>query len=152
MPHKTVADPNVFISIDADGAVTIVAHRAEMGTGIRTSLPMVIADEMEADWSRVKIVQAPGDEPKYGNQDTDGSRSMRHFIQPMRQCGAAMRTMLETAAASKWGVDASLVKAKNHQVVLLDKNLKETGQALDFGELAEAAKGVARAAARQAAV
>ena len=142
MPHKTVADPNVFISIDADGAVTIVAHRAEMGTGIRTSLPMVIADEMEADWSRVKIVQAPGDEPKYGNQDTDGSRSMRHFIQPMRQCGAAMRTMLETAAASKWGVDASLVKAKNHQVVLLDKNLKETGQALDFGELAEAAKGL----------
>ena len=142
MPHKTVADPNVFISIDADGAVTIVAHRAEMGTGIRTSLPMVIADEMEADWSRVKVVQAPGDEPKYGNQDTDGSRSMRHFIQPMRQCGAAMRTMLETAAASKWGVDASLVKAKNHQVVLLDKNLKETGQALDFGELAEAAKGL----------
>ena len=142
MPHKTVADPNVFISIDADGAVTIVAHRAEMGTGIRTSLPMVIADEMEADWSRVKLVQAPGDEPKYGNQDTDGSRSMRHFIQPMRQCGAAMRTMLETAAAAKWGVDVSLVKAKNHQVVLLDKNLKETGQALDFGELAEAAKGL----------
>ena len=77
-----------------------------MGTGIRTSLPMVIADEMEADWSRVKLVQAPGDEPQYGNQDTDGSRSMRHFIQPMRQCGAAMRQMLETAAATKWGVDA----------------------------------------------
>ena len=140
MPHKTVADPNVFISIDKDGAVTIVTHRAEMGTGIRTSLPMVIADEMEADWSRVKLMQAPGDEPKYGNQDTDGSRSMRHFIQPMRQCGAAMRTMLETAAAAKWGVDVSLVKAKNHQVVLLDKDKKETGKALGFGELAEAAK------------
>lgn len=140
MPHKTVADPNVFIAIDKDGAVTIVTHRAEMGTGIRTSLPMVIADEMEADWSRVKIVQAPGDEPKYGNQDTDGSRSMRHFVQPMRQCGAAMRTMLEQAAAAKWGVDATLVKAKNHQVVLLDKDKKETGKALGFGELAEAAK------------
>ncbi|MEQ1651664.1 MAG: molybdopterin cofactor-binding domain-containing protein [Hyphomicrobium sp.] len=140
MPHKTVADPNVFIAIDADGAVKIVTHRAEMGTGIRTSLPMVIADEMDADWSRVTLVQAPGDEPKYGNQDTDGSRSMRHFIQPMRQCGAAMRTMLEAAAAAKWGVDASLVKAKNHQVVLLDKDKKETGKALGFGELAEAAK------------
>ncbi len=140
MPHKTVADPNVFISIDADGAVTIVTHRAEMGTGIRTSLPMVIADEMEADWSRVKLVQAQGDEPKYGNQDTDGSRSMRHFIQPMRQCGAAMRTMLEAAAAAKWGVDPSLVRAKNHEVILLDKNKKATGKALGFGELAEAAK------------
>ena len=140
MPHKTVADPNVFIAIDKDGAVTIVTHRAEMGTGIRTSLPMVIADEMEADWSRVKLVQAPGDEPKYGNQDTDGSRSMRHFIQPMRQCGAAMRTMLEQAAAAKWGVDAALVRAKNHQVVLLDKDKKETGKSLGFGELAEAAK------------
>ncbi len=140
MPHKTVADPNVFIAIDSDGAVTIVTHRAEMGTGIRTSLPMVVADEMEADWSRVKLVQAPGDEPKYGNQDTDGSRSMRHFVQPMRQCGAAMRTMLESAAATKWGVDASLVRAKNHQVVLLDNDKKETGKAFGFGELAEAAK------------
>ena len=98
-------DPHVYVAIDPDGAVTIVAHRSEMGTGIRTSLPMVIADEMEADWSRVKLVQAPGDEPRYGNQDTDGSRSMRHFIQPMRECGAAMRQMLETAAAAKWGVD-----------------------------------------------
>lgn len=140
MPHKTVADPNVFISIDTEGVVTIVTHRAEMGTGIRTSLPMVVADEMEADWSRVKLVQAPGDEPRYGNQDTDGSRSMRHFIQPMRQCGAAMRTMLEAAAAAKWGVDPQLAKAKNHTVVLLDKNNKETGKSFGFGELAEAAK------------
>lgn len=140
MPHKTVSDPNVFISIDADGAVTIVTHRAEMGTGIRTSLPMVVADEMEADWSRVTLVQAPGDEPKYGNQDTDGSRSMRHFIQPMRQCGAAMRTMLEAAAAAKWGVDPSLVRAKNHQVLLVDKAGKPAGKSLGFGELADAAK------------
>ena len=57
--------------------MTIVAHRAEMGTGIRTSLPMVIADELEADWARVLVVQAPGDEERYGNQDTDGSRSTR---------------------------------------------------------------------------
>ena len=117
-----------FVAIDPDGAVTIVTHRSEMGTGIRTSLPLVIADEMEADWSRVKLVQAPGDEPRYGNQDTDGSRSMRHFIQPMRECGAAMRQMLETAAAAKWGVDASLCRAKAHHVVQLDEAKKETGQ------------------------
>ncbi|MGI9499875.1 MAG: molybdopterin cofactor-binding domain-containing protein, partial [Geminicoccaceae bacterium] len=82
MPNGVVNDPHIFVSIDPDGTVTIVTIRSEMGTGARTSLPMVIADEMEADWSRVKIVQAEGDEPKYGNQDTDGSRSMRHHIQP----------------------------------------------------------------------
>lgn len=139
MPNKTVADPRIFIAIDPDGTVTIVSHRAEMGTGITTSLPMVVADEMDADWSRVKIMQAPGDEPKYGNQDTDGSRSMRHFIQPMRQCGAAMRTMLESAAAAKWGVDPNLCTAKKHTVVLLDKNGKSTGKSFGFGELAAAA-------------
>src|SRR5262252_624029 len=93
MPGGVVSDPHVFVSIDASGLVTIVAHRAEMGTGSRTSLPMAVADELEADWSRVKVVQSPGDEQKYGNQNTDGSRSLRHFIQPMRQCGAAMRQM-----------------------------------------------------------
>src|SRR5260370_32372164 len=73
-------DRHVFVSIDPSGLVTIVAHRAEMGTGSRTSLPMAVADELEADWSRVKVVQSPGDEKKYGNQNTDGSRSLRHFI------------------------------------------------------------------------
>ncbi len=103
MPGGTVYDPHVFVSIAPDGTVTIVTHRSEMGTGSRTSLPMVVADEMEADWSRVKIVQAPGNEQKYGNQDTDGSRSIRHFIQPMRACGAATRQMLEHAAAHDLG-------------------------------------------------
>jgi len=102
MPGGVVSDPHVFVSIDPSGLVTIVAHRAEMGTGARTSLPMAVADELEADWSRVRIVQSPGDEKKYGNQNTDGSRSMRHFIQPMRECGAAARRMLETAAAQRW--------------------------------------------------
>ena len=83
----------------------IVAARAEMGTGAaRTALPMIVADELEADWARVRVVQSPGDEKTYGNQDTDGSRSVRHFIQPMRQCGAAARQMLEAAAAKRWGV------------------------------------------------
>ncbi len=131
MPHGTVNDPHVFIAIDPSGAVSIVAHRAEMGPGPRTSLPMIVADEMEADWTRVTIVQAPGDEEKYGNQDTDGSRSIRHFLQPMRQCGAAMRQMLEQAAAKRWNVDVSTVKAENHEVVH-----SASGRKLGYGELA----------------
>src|SRR4051812_18796952 len=101
MPHGVVVDPRIFVSIAPDGIVSIVAHRAEMGTGVRTSLPMIVADELEADWARVRVVQAPGDEVKYGNQDTDGSRSTRHYLVPMRQMGAAARTMLEEAAAQK---------------------------------------------------
>jgi len=134
MPGGTVYDPHVFVSIAPDGTVTIVAHRSEMGTGSRTSLPMVVADEMEADWSRVKIVQAPGNEPKYGNQDTDGSRSIRHFIQPMRACGAATRQMLEDAAALTWGVSDTECRAQNHKVIHVP-----TGRSLGYGELAAAA-------------
>ncbi len=134
MPHGVVDDPHVFVSIAADGTVTIMAIRSEMGTGSKTSLPMVIADEMEADWSRVKILQAPGDEPRYGNQDTDGSRSMRHHIQPARQMGAAVRRMLEQAAAEKWGVPVDQVRAVDHQVVH-----RSLGRRMGYGELAEAA-------------
>src|ERR1700674_1355400 len=102
MPHGTVVDPRVFVAIASDGTVSIVAHRAEMGTGVRTSLPLIVAEEMEADWSRVKVVQAHGDEVKFGNQDTDGSRSTRHYLIPMRQIGASARSMLETTAAKRW--------------------------------------------------
>ena len=78
---------------------------------------MIVADELEADWAKVRIQQSPGDEKKYGNQDTDGSRSVRHFIQPMRLCGASARTMLEQAAAKRWGVEVAEVEAKNHEIV-----------------------------------
>ena len=139
MANKWIADPKVFVAIAADGTVTIVTHRAEMGTGIRTSLPAVVADEMEADWSKVKLTQAPGDELRYGNQDTDGSRSMRHFIQAMRTCGASMRHMLEAAAAERWNADIANCVAKNHKVVLLDADKKETDKSLSFGELAASA-------------
>jgi isoquinoline 1-oxidoreductase subunit beta len=134
MHGGVVSDPHVFIAIDKNGIVNIVTHRSEMGTGIRTSLPMVVADELEADWSKVRIVQAPGDELKYGNQDTDGSRSTRHFIQPMRACGATMRRMLEMAAAAEWKVPLDKVEAKNNQVVH-----KDSGKTLGYGELAAAA-------------
>ena len=134
MPHGTIVDPRVFVSIAPDGIVTIVAHRAEMGTGVRTSLPLIVAEEMEADWSRVRVQQAHGDEVRYGNQDTDGSRSTRHYLMPMRQIGASARTMLEAAAAKRWGVPASEVKAANHEVVH-----NASGRRIGFGDL-DAAK------------
>jgi len=134
MPGGAVWDPHVFVSIAPDGIVTIVTHRSEMGTGSRTSLPMVVADEMEADWSKVRIIQAEGNEQKYGNQDTDGSRSIRHFTQPMRACGAAARQMLEHAAALTWGVSDTECRAENHKVIHTP-----TGKSLGYGELAAAA-------------
>jgi isoquinoline 1-oxidoreductase beta subunit len=136
MPHGVRADPRIIVSIAPDGIVSIVAHRSEMGTGVRTSLPMVVADELDADWARVRITQAEGDEAKYGNQDTDGSRSTRHYLVPMRQVGAAARTMLEQAAAQRWGVRPEEVKAANHEVVHA-----ASGRRLGYGELAaDAAK------------
>jgi isoquinoline 1-oxidoreductase beta subunit len=131
MPHGTVNNPLAFVSIAPDGTVTIVCHRSDMGQGVRTGMPLIVADEMEADWAKVKVAQAPGDEVKYGNQDTDGSRSTRHFFMPMRQVGAAARMMLEAAAAKRWGVDVSDVEAKNHEVIQ-----KSTGKKLGYGDLA----------------
>ena len=126
--------PNVYLNINDLGEVTIVAHRSEMGTGIRTTLPTVVADELEADWSRVKLEQAVGDEDTYGDQNTDGSYSIRMFYMPMRRAGAAARMMLEQAAANQWGVDVSECQAKNHQVIH-----KSGDKSLEFGDLAEAA-------------
>lgn len=128
--------PNVFIKMDNSGTVTLIAHRSEMGQGVRTGLPMMIADEMEADWGRVVVEQAMGDE-KYGRQDTDGSRSTRHFLTEMRQYGATARKMLELAAAKTWGVPAGECYAKDHQV-----HHTKSGKSIDFGELAETAAGL----------
>lgn len=136
MPHGTVVDPRVFVAIAPDGLVTIIAHRSEMGTGVRTSLPLVVAEELGADWSRVHVQQAHGDETRYGNQDTDGSRSTRHYLIPMRQIGASARTMLEAAAAKRLGVPVTEVKAVNHEVVH-----DASGRRIGFGDLAaDAAK------------
>lgn len=134
MPGGVVDNPLVFVSLASDGTVTIVAHRAEMGTGVRTSLPMVVADEMEADWRRVKIVQADANEARYGSQNVDGSRSMRHFLAPMRRVGASARQMLEAAAAAQWNVPVAEVQARHHAVIH-----RPTGRRLGYGELAEAA-------------
>ena len=126
--------PSVYLGIEPSGAVIIVAHRSEMGTGIRTALPMVAADELEADWKLVRIEQAIGD-AKYGDQNTDGSKSIRDFYVPLREAGATARLMLERAAAAKWDVPSGQCRAHNHQVVHTD------GRTLGFGELATLAAG-----------
>jgi isoquinoline 1-oxidoreductase beta subunit len=121
--------PSVYLGLEPDGKVIIVAHRSEMGTGIRTALPMVVADELDADWSKVKIQQATGN-VKYGNQNTDGSNSIRSFYQPMRVAGATARTMLIGAAAQKWAVPAAECEAKNHEVIHA-----KSGKKAGYGEL-----------------
>lgn len=127
-------DPRVFLTIADDGTVSLLCNRAEMGQGVRTSWAMVVADELEADLARFKVLQAPGDEARYGNQNTDGSRSMRHHFWPLRRIGAATRQMLEEEAAAQWGVSVTDVKAENHEVIH-----KPSGRRLGFGALARGA-------------
>ena len=125
--------PSVYLGIEPDGTVVIVTHRSEMGTGIRTSLPMVAADELDADWSRVRIEQALGD-PRYGDQNTDGSRSMRDFYDAFRRAGAAARSMLISAAAAQWSVPAAQVIARDHRILHT-----ATNRSAEFGEFVAAA-------------
>jgi isoquinoline 1-oxidoreductase subunit beta len=135
--EKEAATPetNLWMSIAPDGIVTIVAHRSEMGCGSRTALPLVLADELDADWSKVRIEQAIGD-PKYGDQDTDGSHSVRSSFDLMRQVGATGRIMLISAAAERWKVSPKECTTEPHFVVH-----QGSGRKLGYGELAaEASK------------
>src|SRR5213082_896697 len=125
--------PNVYLAIDADGTAYIIAHRSEMGSGSRTALPRIVADELDADWARVKLVQATGDD-KYGDQDTDGSHSGRSFFDVLRESGATARLMLIRAAAAEWSVPAAECTTSPHTVVH-----KPSGKKLGYGELASAA-------------
>jgi len=130
---KATMQPNVYLAIDTDGTAYIIAHRSEMGSGSRTALPRIVADELDADWARVKLVQATGDE-KYGDQDTDGSHSVRSFFDTLRESGATARLMLIRAAAAQWGVPATECSTDLHTVVH-----KASGKKLGYGELAAGA-------------
>jgi len=98
--------PNAYLHIAPDGKVTVVVARSEMGQGVRTALPMILAEELDANWSDIAIQQA-GASTLFGDQSTGGSASVRTTWDPMRQAGAAAREMLVTAAAEKWGVPAA---------------------------------------------
>lgn len=134
LPGGVVDSPLVFVTVHSDNTITVTVHRPEMGQGIRTSFALVVADELEAEWAQVRVTQAPADQGRYGNQDTDGSRSMRHFLVPMRRVGAAARMMLAGAAAARWGVPLYEVAAEQ-QVV----RHSSSGRSLSYGDLAEEA-------------
>jgi isoquinoline 1-oxidoreductase beta subunit len=130
---KAVLQPNVYLAIDTDGTVYIVCHRSEMGSGNRSGLPRIVADELDADWNRVKVEQATGD-AKYGDQDTDGSHSVVSFFDILRESGASARLMLVRAAAHEWGVPEKECTTELHAVVH-----QASGKKLGYGQLATAA-------------
>jgi isoquinoline 1-oxidoreductase subunit beta len=127
--------PNVFVRVDPDGGVSIWVGKADMGQGVRTSLPMIVADELDADWSRVQVIQADAHPNKYGPQITVGSGSVRNGAwMPLRKAGASARAMLVGAAATRWGVrpaDCRTAEAVIHH--------DASGRSLGYGDLAEAA-------------
>jgi len=127
-------EPVVYVRLDPTGTVSIVCPRSEMGQGIRTTIAMIVADEMEADWKDVKVVQALGDEKKYGSQNTDGSTSIRDFLPKYREAGATVRALLEAAAAKQWNVPVAEVTAENGRVVH-----SASKRSLGFGELVSTA-------------
>lgn len=123
-------EPNAWLRVGTDGVVTVFLARAEMGQGVTTSLPMIVAEELEAEWKDVRVVLADAD-PKFGPMSTGGSRSVRISFRPLRQAGATARTMLVAAAARRWGVDPSSCRAESGQVFHVP-----TERRLSYGDLA----------------
>jgi isoquinoline 1-oxidoreductase beta subunit len=130
MPSAWIEDPLVSVAIGADGTVTITCHRRALGRDLRSSVPMVVADELEADWTRVRVLQSLGDEAR----GADATRGMRHFSEAIHRCGAAARKMLEQAAAAQWKVPLAEVTASHHEVVH-----RPTNRRLGYGLLSIAA-------------
>ncbi len=122
--------PNAWLRIGADESVLVVVDRSEMGQGVTTSLPMLLAEELEADWSKVRIESAPADKayinPMFGMQGTGGSTSVRAAYTPLRKAGAAAREMLLSAAAETWGVDKSTCRAEKGAVIHTPTNRRLT--------------------------
>ena len=127
--------PNVFLRVDPNGDVTIWLARSDMGQGVRTALPMIVADELDADWSRVRVVQADAHPDKYGRMMTVGSTSVRGGAwMPLRRAGASARAMLVAAAAARWNVPASELTTENGRVMHAASR-----RSAGYGELAEEA-------------
>jgi len=136
LPHGTSGGtngefaPNAYLRIAPDGKITVVVARSEMGQGVRTSLPMILAEELEADWKQITIEQA-GASTLFGDQTTGGSASVRSTWDPMRKAGAAAREMLIAAAALEWGLGRASCKAQNSTVVHANSH-----RSLTYGQLA----------------
>lgn len=121
--------PNAWLRIDPDDSITVAVFRSEMGQGVRTSIPMIIAEELEADWSKVRYMQ-PDFDSKYGRMGTGGSASIRTNTEKLRKAGAIAREMLITAAAQTWAVDRATCRAENGAIIHTP-----TGKKLRYGQL-----------------
>src|SRR5690349_3499397 len=133
--RRAPLQPNVFLRVDPNGDVTIWLAKSDMGQGVRTALPMIVADELDADWSRVHVVQADAHPSKYGRMMTVGSSSVRGDAwMPLRRAGATAREMLVAAAAARWTVPASELRTEKGRVIHT-----KSRRAAGYGELAEAA-------------
>ncbi len=127
--------PNAFVRVDSDGTVTIWSARSDMGQGVRTAMPMIVAEELDADWSTVRILQADAHPERYGRMMTVGSSSVRgHAWMALRQAGATARAMLVAAAAARWGVPAADCRTGDGRVFH-----DATKRSLSYGDVADAA-------------
>ena len=129
--------PNAWLRITPDDRVTVICGSAEMGQGVLTSIPMLMAEELDADWKKVGVEQAPADKayanPMFGMQATGGSTTVRAHWEPVRKAGAAAREMLVAAAAAQWKVGADECRTEAGQVI------HKSGKKLSYGKLVEAA-------------
>jgi len=135
LKSTAVADLNFnsYLSIATDGTITILSPNPELGQNVMTSFPMIVADELDADWNKVKVMQAPLDK-KFERQVTGGSGAIPHSWKRLRTAGATARYLLIAAAAQKWNVDASECTTANSFVIHA-----KSGNKLSYGELAEEA-------------
>jgi isoquinoline 1-oxidoreductase beta subunit len=125
--------PNAWLTIDTDGIVTVTVARSEMGQGVLTSMPMIVAEELEADWKNIRVEQAISHPTKYGSMQTGGSFSVRGSWQTLRNAGAAARELMIAAAAQTWGSETSACRAENGMII------HTSGKKLSYGELASKA-------------
>ena len=130
----TLFEPNAWIKVQSDNIVQIMVGKSEMGQGVLTSLPMIIAEEMDLDWSKVVVEKAPANRKKYGWQMTGGSNSVSGGYNKLRQAGATAREMLVMAASEEWSVPISECNTNNGNVIH-----ERTGRKLSYGDLAEKA-------------
>ena len=135
LQSTAVADLNFnsYLSIATDGTITILSPNPELGQNVMTSFPMIVADELDADWNKVKVMQAPLDK-KFERQSTGGSGAIPHSWKRLRTAGATARHLLIAAAAQKWNVDANECTTANSFVIHA-----KSGNKLSYGELAEEA-------------
>jgi len=126
-------EPSIYLTLDSQGIATVRAFRSEMGQGIRTAIAMIVAEELDVDWSAVRVEQSPTD-PAYGNQVTGGSVSISNHYSILRQAGGAARQILVAAAAQTWGVEAPSCRTERGEVIHPDGE-----QRLLYGELVDAA-------------